>query len=468
MNKPRVGLLLFTAEWFAAIGATGGSFGELPVMLKQDAAQIEQALGQDLEVNNPGILATREQVQEAAKQLRQADVDALVVCQITWGEDWLLLKLVDELPQIPLLLWCYSPYLRLPDPLPMPMMLRGSGPVGALQASGPLKRMGKRFGFAFGSYQNPDAIRKITAFGRAAKAVKGLQGMRIGVLPHFCDQMSGTFVDENRLRQELGPVLKYISNLDYRQACDQVTAQRVEAFVQDLRANFRLADTLTDVGMRKAARVSLGLFDLAALNNLQAIAIEDVGVDLHRVVGMRPCLSVPGLFERAVVSMEADVSAAAGMWALREMCDQASMFTEIFTYDEQENALLMGHAGMHDLRLVENGQDVLIEPDGEYRETEPDSAWMRFRAKGGSVTMLSVFCDVQRFKFVISSGEAVAGPEKLMGSPHIYVKIRTPLAEFFEKSIRTGMTQHWIVVHGDMTEELLALANILGLDQVII
>jgi L-arabinose isomerase len=144
------------------------------------------------------------------------------------------------------------------------------------------------------------------------------------------------------------------------------------------------------------------------------------------------------------------------------------MYTEIFTYDEQENCLLMGHAGIHDLHLVEQLDDVLIEPDGEYLESEPDSAWMRFRAKGGPVTLLSLFCDTERFKLVISSGMAMAGEIKLLGSPHIYVKIQPPLAEFFEKAIRSGMTQHWAVVHDTVIEELLALADILGLDKVVI
>jgi len=201
---------------------------------------------------------------------------------------------------------------------------------------------------------------------------------------------------------------------------------------------------------------------------LDALAIEDVGEDLHRVVGLRPCLSAPELFQRAVVSMETDVSAAMGMWLLRELSGGAPMFTEILTYDEAENCLLMGHAGMHDTRLVESRDQVLIEPDGEYLESEPDSAWMRFRAKGGAVTMLNVFCDVERFKFVISRGEALSGPVKLLGTPHIYVRIAPPLAEFFEKSIRSGMTQHWLVVHADVVEELLALAGILGLDTLVI
>jgi L-arabinose isomerase len=172
---------------------------------------------------------------------------------------------------------------------------------------------------------------------------------------------------------------------------------------------------------------------------------------------------VPALFDRAVVSMEAEVGGAVALLMLRRLAGKPPMYVEIFTYDESENCLLMGHAGIHDANLAESEGDIVIEPDGEYVESEPDSAWMRFRVRGGPVTLLSVYCDVAQFRMVISRGEALGGTPKLLGSPHAYVRLSIPVGEFFEKAIRTGMTQHWALVHDDVVDELVALAQILGL-----
>ena len=49
----------------------------------------------------------------------------------------------------------------------------------------------------------------------------------------------------------------------------------------------------------------------------------------------------------------------------------------------------------------------------------------------------------------------------LEGSPHIYIKLKTPLPEFFTKAVRTGLTQHWAIVHEDVVDELRFLAEIL-------
>jgi L-arabinose isomerase len=351
----------------------------------------------------------------------------------------------------------------------MPDLLRGSGPVGALQASGPLKRLGKRFGFAFGSYQDEGTIRTIAAFGQAARVARDLRGVRIGVLPYRCDQMTGTYIDEFRLKKEIGPELKYISVADYGALCDGISDEAVQAFVKDLKATYRISERTTGAGLANGARVSLGLAEVVARYGLHALAIEDVGEELHRVVGLRPCLYVPALFERAVVSMEAEVGGAVALLMLKWLAGRSPMYTEVLTCDQAENALLVGHAGIHDApHLVESKEDILVEPDGEYVESEPDSAWMRFRARGGQVTMLSLFCDVERFKMVIASGEALGGPPRLLGSPHAWVRLATPLADFFERCIRTGMTQHWALVHADVVDELVALADILGLDRVVI
>lgn len=467
-EKPKVGLLLMTAEWFTQIGASQGSFQGLPQQLQDDAARIKEALCSEVHIVNAGVTATRQQLGEAVDLFKKEDVDLIVACQITWGEDRLIIDAVQKLPQMPFLLWCYSPFQNLPEQMSMRDLFRASGPVGALQASAPLKRLGKEFGFAFGSYKNQDAIRSIAAFSRACQTARELKNATVGILPYRCDQMTGTYVDEFRLKKEIGPELKYISINDYSRICAGISDQAVEGFVSDLKARFRLAENVTEPGLAKGARVSLGLAEVVEKYQLDALAFNDIAEELHQALGLRPCLYVPALFARAVVSMEAEVGGAVALLMLKKLAKKPPMYVEIFTYDESDSCLLAGHAGIHDINLAESDDAVLVEPDGEYVESEPDSCWMRFRAKGGHVTMLSVFCDVDRFKMVITSGECLGGREKLLGSPHAYIRTKVPLAEFFAKAIKTGMTQHWAVVHDDVVNELVALADVLRLDKVLI
>jgi len=466
-QKPKAGLFLLSAEWFAEIGASKGYYSRLPGLIAQDGLKINEILQKELDIVNPGIIDSKEKTKKAAELFKKENIDLLVICYLTWGEDRLMLKVLKELPEVPILLWCYSPFQELPKTLNMVDLFRSSGAVGIVQASGPLKRMGKNFGFAFGSHKNKDSIKKIINYSKAAKLTNDLKEITVGLLPYRCDRMTGTFVDESRLKKEVGPEIKNISVPEYYKISREIPEKRIEKYLKELKENYRICG-VNDKALFKGARASLGLAEVVNRFDLNALALNDLAEELHKAMGLRPCLYVPSLFEKAVVSMEADVGAAVALFILKRLTGKPPMYTEIFTFDEKENTVLAGHAGIYDINLAKCKADVTIAPDAEYMEAEQDTCWMQFRAKGGEVTLLSLFCDVDKFRMIISSGKALSGKEKLSGSPHIYIKLKTPLKDFFEKSVKTGMTQHWAVVHQDVAAELIALADILNLDRVIV
>lgn len=467
MDRAKAGLLLLTAEWFAEIGASRGYYKKLPGLIDGDAKKTAQILKKELNIVNPGVIDTKEKVDRAVKLFRRENIDILIICYLTWGEDRLIIEAVEKLSGIPVLLWCYSPFRKLPKTLDMVDLFRSSGPVGTVQASAPLKRMGKTFGFVFGSYKNKKTVKKIVDYSKAAKLASDLRKVTIGLLPYRCDAMTGTYVDEFRLKKEIGPEIKYISVQEYYSISQKIPEGKIEGYVKELKENYKISK-VSDKALFKGARASLGLAEVVKKFGLDALALEDLNEELHEVMGLRPCLYVPSLFDRAVVSMEGEIGAAVALLILKKLTCKPPMYTEIFTYDEGENAILAGHAGIHDINLAGCKTDVTIAPDAEYMEAEPETCWMQFRAKEGEVTLLSLFCDVDKFKMVISSGHALSGKEKLHGSPHIYIKLKTPLEEFFEKAAKTGMTQHWAVVHEDVVNQLEYLADILNLDKLII
>lgn len=483
-NRPKVGLLPLIGEWLGQIGAgKEGFYRNLPRQAVDDGQKIAKILGGDLEVVDPGIVNSADKVSEAVKIFKKARVDLIIVCYLMWGEDYLFLNLIKEFPKTPLLLWCYTPSSELPKPLDMAELFRRSGPVATVQASGPLKRLGRKFGFVFGSLENRETIRTIINYGYTAKLASNLKKVKIGLLPGLCRAMSGTFVDESRLKKEVGPQVEHISVRQYARLTETIPKKKIKEYIKKLKDNYRVCG-VSDAALFKAAKASLGLLEVVNKFQLDCLALQDLDEELHRVMGLRPCLSVPALFEKSVVSMEGDVGAAVALLILKRLTGKPVMYTEIFTFDEKKNAILAGHAGMMDIRLAErerkeglrlprlttprNDIMVRIVPDYEYCEVEPETASMLFRAKGGKVTLLSIFCDTEKFKFVITSGEAVEGKQILEGSPHILVKLKLPLKEFFTQIVRTGITQHWAIVHDEVTKELIDLAEILNVDYLVV
>ena len=99
--------------------------------------------------------------------------------------------------------------------------------------------------------------------------------------------------------------------------------------------------------------------------------MNDVIPEMHASFGLRPCLSNPALSASgAVVSMEADVGAAAAMLALRLFTGDSPFYTEPFSADYASNAVLMGHAGYHDTVNADPAGRMRIINDVEYENSD--------------------------------------------------------------------------------------------------
>jgi L-arabinose isomerase len=464
-HKPRVGLLLLAAEWFWQQNIQGaeGRYKAVAQRVDSDARTLIDTLGLHFELTSTGLIHNLEQASVAAKQLKSTELDLLIVCSLIWSEDAPLLKILAELPDVPLLVWNYVPDSRLPDHISMAELFRRSGPVGCVQHSGALKRLGKSYGFICGP---PDqgVVQEIRDHAQAAQVARSPKTSTIGLLPYRCELMTGTYVDEFRLLRELGLKVRYISIAEYAGILDRVIPSRTRQFMAELGQRYGNAAVSED-SLFHTARASLGLADLAEEYKLDALAISDLVPELHQVIKVRPFLGVPDFFDRGrVLGMEGDLAATAGMLICRRLADTPPMYTEIFTFDPDRNTVLPGHAGMHDVRLADSQAGVRITPDYEYCEANKlEGAWLEFRAKPGRVTMASFFCDVDRFKIVIAQGESLVEGPRLEGFAHLLIRLDVPVNDFFHRIVRSGITQHWVITHQNIQGKLENLAQILNL-----
>jgi L-arabinose isomerase len=179
--------------------------------------------------------------------------------------------------------------------------------------------------------------------------------------------------------------------------------------------------------------------------------------------------AIPGLagvmltFDDFLIGMEADVGSTLGLWLTRHAGESSPMYTEIFTFDREANALLFGHAGMNDPELAGGGEVTLI-PDAEYAVSdEVEGAWLHFTARPGPVTAVSLFAGLQEYRLTVFQGEVLPTREKLAGFPHAFVRVERPLADFFERAGRLGLTQHFALSYDAVSGRLEKLSRILGL-----
>jgi L-arabinose isomerase len=237
----------------------------------------------------------------------------------------------------------------------------------------------------------------------------------------------------------------------------------VKRYVDGLKG-IPISPQVTSKGLSEAARISLGLAKIVEDQQLEAVSIGDCDDELHAVLKCRPCLYVPSVFEHGVVvGSEGDLGGILAQLILARLSGSPTLFTEIFTYDEQQNQILVGHAGMHDIRLAADRSAVTITPDYEYPKEEA-GVWMAFSVKPGPVTLLSITSDQRGFHFVATKGEALLAKGRLQGYPSALIRLEMPLRSFFATTTTIGTTQHWALVPGDLTSGISRLAHVLGIN----
>ena len=413
------------------------------------------------------MITTSQQAKQAAAAYQQANIDGLIICPMTWSQDEPLLHILEVTPNTPTLMWCYCGLKQTTgDPLGLVELFHGSGPVGSLQSSGLIRRLGRRVEVVVGHHESDEALAGVEDFARAASCAADLRKARIGVLPHRCEAMSSTWVDEFALRQQIGPALCPITTSEYEHVCRELPEAEVDTFLAWVR-NTHKVKGLTDESLDHSARASIGLAAMFRRFDLDALAYNDTNEQLLSSVGVRAGLYVPELFARGgVIAMEADVGAATTMLILQKLTGQPPMYTEIQNYDLADNSVLLSHAGIHDYRLASDPNDIVITADPEYAETNPlKGAFGEYRVKAGAIAMVNFVHGNEGFQMTATLAESLEGPVLLRGFPHLSARMETPLSVFFEKAIHRGVTQHWTVVHDrGVIRRLETLSRIIGFE----
>jgi len=456
----KVGFLALAARWFWETKMGDPGFSE---EARSRIKNIEAALAESHDIVSGGLVTTEEAALSAVAGLREANIDALVACCFMWSEDQPLLRVIDELQATPLLLWSWTPSNTLPRSLTSLDLIKWSGPVGAQQISGALRRSGRKFTFVIGNHAEKETLREISDFATAAMVAREVKHARIGLLPYRYYVMTNTWVDEFDLANKFGVDVIYISVNQLLASSAAVKESDVKGYIDSLK-EMRVLPEVSQKGLSEAVKISLGLAKLVGDLDLDAVSIGDCNDELHAVLNCRPCLYLPSVFERGiVVGMEGDLLGVVAQLVLSRLSGQPTMFTEIFTYDELQNQILVGHAGMHDIRLAQNRSGVTVTPDYEY-PNERAGVWMAFSVRPGPITLLAIASDQEGFHFVVTRGEALPADGRLQGYPHALVKLDVPLKSFFRATTSIGTTQHWALAPGDLRGGVSKLASILGLD----
>ena len=142
-------------------------------------------------------------------------------------------------------------------------------------------------------------------------------------------------------------------------------------------------------------------------------------------------------------------------------------FAEFHPFDFKEDFILVGHDGPHHLAIAE-GKPALRSLS-KYHGKPGHGASVEFKIKEGPITMLGITQTASgAFKFVIGEGESKKGAIPPTGNTNTRGFFAPTTKEFVKKWVMEGPTHHYALGIGHHADEIKKIADILGIESVIV
>lgn len=352
--RPRLRVALLTPYWgFFAGAAPDIDLAEDRARL---AAELAEAIEPVAEVVVNVVLHADRPADTAIGRIREGAVDAVIVAvtmafppEATW-------RVLQDLPDLPLLVWAARRKGRLPLAYTHADIATDGATVGAPQLTSLLVRAGRPFDMAAAALDDPTSMESVRRAVAAATAAGRIRRARVGRVGRPLPGYSCVDADPERLTEALGMQIVPLTPEDYLGHYRAVGAGQVADAAEVLELSYRPpAKREGPGGWHGAVRAAVALAALVEEHGLDAGAFNCHVPELRLgpVLGFAPCLALGHCTSAGVPwTCTGDVLTAIAMLTTKTLTGHA-LYHELEAYDGGTGEFVIANSGEHDLTLSE-------------------------------------------------------------------------------------------------------------------
>lgn len=454
--------------------------GLLEALLEKQRVFIGKLEKNQVEIVDFGLVDDASTAYELVPKLKAANLDIIFCDMLTYATSSTFGVVIRNI-DIPMVLVALQPDKAMDYSKASTYMQLYNDDVCSLpEFAGVAVRMGKKIpDTIIGTlYDDPESEEQINEYCRIAKVLHGLKTARIGHIGHPIEAMLDMHTDATMLTAHFGVhVVQCEAHEIVTQYQKGVAEEEIKSEEQRILGFFDtpdpvsdpISEKLKDADLRVAAQVSVALKKFVAERNLDALAYYYDGEDNSdtRLV-MSNLIVGNSLLTSAGFPMcgESDLKCCIAMFIMDRLGIGGS-FAEFHPVDFQENFVLVGHDGPHNISIAQ-GKPVLRSLK-KYHGKPGFGAGVEFKIKEGPITMLSISSNYEgKFKFVIAEGESVAGPIPATGNTNTRGFFKPDVRTFLTRWIKEGPTHHFALGIGHHASSIQKIANYLNIESVIV
>lgn len=407
---------------------------------------------------------TLDAAETAGKLFCNEKIDLLVIAYGTYLPDFMTMHVINQVKDVPVIFFSVQNTERIDTDSDYEHSLRNSSTIGIAQITGTMRKLGRDYKIVVGSIDDERAYKKIGVYVKAAQAVRDIKESNIGVIGNVFRGMYDLELSKTFLKSAFDVNVIYIQSGHLLAEWEKVEENEVKEVADKLLKRFKKRD-VTENDVLRAIKLAIAMKRLAERFRLDAMCFLDQHfVQKQTLTTARIGASLLMEESNMTVACEGDLGGLVTMMLMKSISGQSALMGEWGEYDAKLNScLIMGH-GIGVPSLAKSDDAITLTRTPEEWGFEGGGLNYELIVKPGAVTIAHVIETVNGYKMIVSPAQSVDMEALPYNELHAMVQVKTPVKEYLERVFKSGVTHHCIVGVSDMAQELLEVANLLGLE----
>jgi len=396
-------------------------------------------------------------VDVTVSKLKCGEFDFLTALIPSWAEPPMIVNTLMHFFNKPILLWALSSIQK------ENVLIAPAGAAGMSAVMYPLKIMGAKLKVVFGNPESNSVREEILRFARAASTVSKLSRSRIGIFG-YADMGSYTAsFDQASLRSKIGVEVEDYEVHRLLLEAERIGDEEAENFISKQFKDWSIDKEITKEDLKKAVKVYLALKKIVDERRYNGVSMKCVyGLPIY--YGITPCIPLSLMGYQIPVVCESDVLGLVTELVMDYISGQRSLYLEF--YDIFDDRVLMGVCGMIPPSALEEKPRIY-----RYAWGKLTGLMIVGSLKTGKVTMARLASSGDRYIMHIAVGESVK-PRTWheigwqLEAP-VYPSLEIVLGDRTKKFTENILAQHYHLIYGDYSRDLIELCKILGVEVIL-
>ena len=385
-------------------------------------------------------------VKRAVNDLQKEPFDLLIVCIAGWIPSHAVIALTNEFKSKPMILW------GLAGDYTNGRLVTAAPQAGTTALRKVFEDLGYKFKYIYNITGKPSPLEKISSFALAAKAVKSLEGTKVGMMGYRDMKLYNTLYEGLSLKTKIGTEIEFFEMLEMVQISKKTENQEIQAILEKIKREWDFEKPADDEFLKKGIAYYLSIKKISEENNFDAISLKDVD-------GMKKLLSFPPAMIFMLLSDEMkvctipenDAMGAVTQLIVKHITGQCAAYLEFYEFFEK--SVLLGVPDFVPAEVVNGRVKVTPAAFGNISGGLLNISAM----KTGNLTMARLSNTGDNYTMHICNGEGKLKSWEEAGwdypapqLPSLDIYLETPIEDFAQKI--SG--QHYIIAYGDHRQSL--------------